>query len=140
MRDSELVECARCGKVEFAGNADRWNVVFNMGRVAGFLCPDCQTAEEDIEAQVNEATTDYSKTFTVSSLPELLEIFRPLLVEALQVIADGETERGNALFGECLESFRKGYNALHNDEIGVLLANKKEAYDLLVSIGELPQL
>ena len=140
MRDSELVECARCGKVEFAGNADGWNVVFNMGRVAGFLCPDCQTAEEDIEAQVNEATIDYSKTAAVNSLTGLLELFRPLWAEALQIIADGETERGNTLFSERLESFRKGFNALHNDEIGVLLANEKEAYDLLVSIGELPQL
>jgi hypothetical protein len=36
-----------------------WNVTFLDGVVAGLLCPQCQTPEEDAEAEINEATLDY---------------------------------------------------------------------------------
>lgn len=36
-----------------------WNIVYSDGDVAGYFCPDCQTADENAEAQVNAATLDY---------------------------------------------------------------------------------
>ena len=37
-----------------------WNVIVEFGIVTGLLCPDCQTAEENLEAEVNHATFDYT--------------------------------------------------------------------------------
>lgn len=65
IKPSTLIECERCGKVEFAGmaTAQKWNVTVKDGIISGFLCHECQTDEEDIEAQVNESLIDYSKGF-----------------------------------------------------------------------------
>lgn len=38
-----------------------WNATVKRGVVVGFLCPDCQTPEENAEAVVNEATTIYGR-------------------------------------------------------------------------------
>lgn len=54
-----VVKCARCRRRWRGG--DDWNCTWKGGRPTGeFLCPDCQTPEEHIEAQVNEATLDYT--------------------------------------------------------------------------------
>ncbi|MEU5014325.1 hypothetical protein AB0G35_29365 [Streptomyces sp. NPDC021749] len=42
------------------GEGDGWNVVFDAGYAVENVCPDCQTAEENAEAEVHEATLDYS--------------------------------------------------------------------------------
>ncbi|KFI55256.1 hypothetical protein [Bifidobacterium callitrichos] len=59
---SRVVKCSRCRRRfrENAADAAQWNVVFKAGRVTGYLCPDCQSDEERLEAQVNEATLDYA--------------------------------------------------------------------------------
>lgn len=31
------------------------------GRPVGHICPNCQTPEENAEAEINDATTDYSR-------------------------------------------------------------------------------
>lgn len=49
--------CSRCASV-FVGRGD-WNVTVKRGYVIGLLCPNCQTTEENAEAEINEATTDY---------------------------------------------------------------------------------
>jgi len=57
----KVARCSRCGRRP--GNpADRsgWNTVWRNGVVTGFLCPDCQTPEENTEAVINEATVDYA--------------------------------------------------------------------------------
>ena len=77
LRPTDRVKCSRCGKTEVVAKADYWNVVFDKGVPTGFLCPDCQTQDEWLEAEVNEATTDYSKVIGVHSLDELLDLFRP---------------------------------------------------------------
>ncbi|MGI8879021.1 MAG: hypothetical protein ACR2KJ_00605 [Jatrophihabitans sp.] len=41
-------------------NGTGWNVTMSKGIVVGYLCPDCQTAEENTEAVINEAGIDYS--------------------------------------------------------------------------------
>lgn len=37
-----------------------WNAVFRSGVVHSYLCPACQTPEENAEAEINEATLNYS--------------------------------------------------------------------------------
>lgn len=54
MARTELVRCSRCGRR--MRSAAGWNAVFHLGYVTGYLCPDCQTPEENAEAVVNEAT------------------------------------------------------------------------------------
>ena len=60
VKEPRLV-CMRCGLVYDGGRSDaaKWNAVFDRGALVGGLCPDCQTPEEDLEAQANEATIDY---------------------------------------------------------------------------------
>jgi hypothetical protein len=36
-----------------------WNIVVESGYITGLICPDCQTAEENTEAEINAATLDY---------------------------------------------------------------------------------
>lgn len=52
------VRCSRCRKV--CRDMTDWNAVYSAGCVTGFLCPTCQTAEENAEAVVNEATLTYA--------------------------------------------------------------------------------
>lgn len=42
-------------------NADRWNMNWVAGLVVGYLCPDCQTPQEDLEAEFRFITDDYSQ-------------------------------------------------------------------------------
>ncbi|EYT51538.1 hypothetical protein H483_0118070 [Dietzia sp. UCD-THP] len=57
----KVIKCDRCRKR--CRNDEGWNAVYEDGFVIGYLCPKCQTSEESLEAQVNDATLDYSKTF-----------------------------------------------------------------------------
>jgi hypothetical protein len=53
---ARVIRCTRCRK-RWRGpgsrNADRWNVDLIAGLIVGHLCPDCQTTEEDLGAEVN---------------------------------------------------------------------------------------
>lgn len=49
---SKTIRCQRCRKR--CRNLRGWNVTHIAGLETGHLCPACQTAEEDLEAQVNE--------------------------------------------------------------------------------------
>lgn len=51
------MKCDRC-KRRYRGHGD-WNVVFAKGFATGYLCPECQTPEENTEAEINLATVDY---------------------------------------------------------------------------------
>jgi hypothetical protein len=64
MTGNKAVKCARCRRRYRAGakDADRWNAGFSKGYLTGVVCPDCQTPEENAEAEINDATLDYSKT------------------------------------------------------------------------------
>ncbi len=53
----KVLRCARCGR-RYRGSGD-WNVTAQAGRIVGVLCPDCQTPDENAEAAINEATSDY---------------------------------------------------------------------------------
>lgn len=55
----KVERCTRCRRRmrSIAG----WNAVFRRGVAVGLLCPDCQTPEENAEAEINEAGLDYSR-------------------------------------------------------------------------------
>ncbi|GAA5610572.1 hypothetical protein CP981_15735 [Streptomyces platensis] len=53
------IVCDRCRRT-LRGADDGWNVVMDSGYAVGYLCPDCQTAEENAEAEVHQATLDYN--------------------------------------------------------------------------------
>jgi len=57
-----MSHCYRCRR-RFGGSdehdADRWNAVFRGGHPMALLCPDCQTEDEDAEAERNLARIDY---------------------------------------------------------------------------------
>lgn len=52
------IRCARCNRRQRAGS-EGWNVAADNGVVVAFICPRCQTPEENAEAIINEATLDY---------------------------------------------------------------------------------
>ncbi len=55
------IRCARCRRrYRNPHENDGWNATVKRGVVIGYLCPDCQTPEENAEAAINEATTNYS--------------------------------------------------------------------------------
>lgn len=54
--------CSRCGR-RVKGDPDA-NVTMRDGVAVGFTCSACQTDEEHLEAEVNDATTDYGRTTT----------------------------------------------------------------------------
>lgn len=58
----KTIVCDRCAR-HIRGKRDelRWNVTMRRGSIVGFLCPDCQTTTENLEAEVNLATTDYHR-------------------------------------------------------------------------------
>ena len=138
LKPTTIIKCVRCGKAEFVGNAKLWNVDFNKGVPTCFICPDCQTQEEFIEAEVNEATTDYTKATVIHNLDELLEHFRPLWRKALKTIARGKVERGNAELNDCLEKFRQAFNSMFRYD--AQLNNVEETFLFLQEYGEFPQL
>lgn len=139
LKPTDIIQCVRCGKSEFVGNAGLWNVVYDAGVATCFICPDCQTQDEFLEAEVNDSLTDYSKTIKVHNLDELLDHFRPQWRKALEAIASGEVELGNQQFAECLERFRKGFNALNRYNFDAQLRNTGEAFELLKELGEFPR-
>ncbi|MGP3749987.1 hypothetical protein [Streptomyces sp. IBSNAI001] len=59
-----LGHCTRCTRAcwKDADDASRWNIEFAKGRPVGYLCPECQTPEENAEAEVKAATLDYANT------------------------------------------------------------------------------
>ncbi len=54
----QVFTCDRCDRR--TRNVAGWNVTLEGGLPVGYLCPRCQTPEENAEAEVNEATTDYT--------------------------------------------------------------------------------
>lgn len=56
---SNRIQCSRCERISRATKAKAWNVTMSRGVPVGYLCPDCQTPEENAEAEINLATTEY---------------------------------------------------------------------------------
>lgn len=60
-RRSIKVTCSRCGERALSSKAAGWNVTVKAGRPVGHICPNCQTPEENAEAEINHATIDYNR-------------------------------------------------------------------------------
>lgn len=58
---AKVNRCMRCGRRQ--RTLLGWNIVFDKGTPTGHLCPNCQTPEENAEAEIREATTDYTTTW-----------------------------------------------------------------------------
>lgn len=56
-----VLRCKLCRNTVREAQSDGWNVEVRKGRVLWFLCPSCQTPEQDLEAQVNEAMLTYGR-------------------------------------------------------------------------------
>ena len=57
---SNVIRCDRCNRRLRNPKADcSWNVTIDRGRILGYICPSCQTVEENTEAEINEATLEY---------------------------------------------------------------------------------
>lgn len=54
---TKVIKCSRCGRRQ--RRLDGWNFTVENGAIVGHLCPDCQTPEENAEAEINEATLIY---------------------------------------------------------------------------------
>jgi len=47
------MRCTRCGK-RCRNNIENWNVDYIASMLVGIYCPNCQSTEDDLEAQVNQ--------------------------------------------------------------------------------------
>jgi NAD-dependent SIR2 family protein deacetylase len=54
------IRCSQCRKV-CRGTDGGWNLVLEAGEVTGFLCPTCQSPEENAEAEIHAATLEYGR-------------------------------------------------------------------------------
>lgn len=54
---TKVIKCDRCSR-RYRGSGD-WNVQMSRGVPVGYLCPDCQTPDESVEAEIHQATLDY---------------------------------------------------------------------------------
>jgi hypothetical protein len=63
---AKVIRCQRCRK-RFRGHGN-WNAVSIAGLTAGYLCPDCQTTAEDLEAELN-LITGYTRSFNRTLIP-----------------------------------------------------------------------
>ena len=81
MTAAKTVRCQRCRRR--LRNAAGWNVIHIAGLEVGYLCPGCQTAEEDAEAAVNEVLVDYSTWTTLSQVANTAEDRTRVVVETL---------------------------------------------------------
>jgi len=58
---AKVIKCSRCRRR--MRRDDGWNMTFRGGFLIGHLCPECQSPEENAEAEINEATLDYAAGF-----------------------------------------------------------------------------
>jgi hypothetical protein len=54
-----VIRCDRCNRRY--RKQDDWNVIGDKGAIVGYLCPDCQTPDENAQAEFNAATLNYSR-------------------------------------------------------------------------------
>lgn len=59
MTGPKIRRCDRCHRRLRQHGMETWNVVVESGYITGLVCPGCQTSEENVEAEINEATLDY---------------------------------------------------------------------------------
>lgn len=55
---AHVIRCTRCSR-RLRGDAAAWNGQFEAGRLVAVICPTCQSADENAEAAINDATLTY---------------------------------------------------------------------------------
>ncbi|SPM35785.1 hypothetical protein BN000_05543 [Mycobacterium rhizamassiliense] len=78
----KIRRCSRCGRR--MRNPNGWNAEMIAGIAAGYLCPGCQTVEEDLDAELNLTLgrSAVGKEITVNS-------HKDLTTDVLTGIVDG---------------------------------------------------
>jgi hypothetical protein len=71
---TNIIRCSRCRRRCRNVDNNAWNVEWIASYAVGSICPECQTPEEDLEAQVSEAIDDYSTWRGERAADEWLEI------------------------------------------------------------------
>lgn len=60
--NAKVIRCQRCSRrLRNLAGGGAWNATFRNGAAVSFLCPDCQTPQENAEAEIKAATIDYSR-------------------------------------------------------------------------------
>lgn len=54
---AKVIRCSECNRRARSGAG--WNCTMRSGVMAGYLCPTCQTPEQNAEAEINAATLNY---------------------------------------------------------------------------------
>jgi hypothetical protein len=82
-RKPKIRRCSRCGKR--MRNPNGWNAEMIAGIEAGYLCPGCQTVEEDLDAELNLTLrrSAVGKEIRVRSLQDLTGDVRTEIVDNL---------------------------------------------------------
>lgn len=82
----KIRQCGRCPKR--TRNPQGWNVEMIAGIEAGYLCPDCQTVEEDLEAELNLITGRSTPgiTFVIRGPADLTQEVLGVLVDQLATV------------------------------------------------------
>src|SRR5215211_7124598 len=101
---SKIIRCSRCNRRmrrAIEPGRGEWNATFVHGVLTGYLCPDCQTPEENTEAVINEATgsSQIAKTirrgepeFAEAAARHVIAVANDIWRERLQeIVASGQT-------------------------------------------------
>lgn len=76
MTMQQAVRRGRCSRCDKRIHKDVMaNVTVKHGVIVGFLCSNCQTGEEQIEAAVNESLIDYS-TMTTNAFGQMVARYK----------------------------------------------------------------
>ena len=54
---AQIIRCGQCHRRMRSRTG--WNVTARAGVIVDYTCPQCQTVEQHVEAEINEATIDY---------------------------------------------------------------------------------
>ena len=84
---TKIIRCQRCNRRmrrTIEPGRGEWNEVWTLGNLSGWLCPDCQTAEDNAEAVINAATTDYSTANLYHWHEHTIEENAEVIIQAFQ--------------------------------------------------------
>ena len=94
---AKVIKCDRCRKR--CRNMDGWNTDFVAGFVVGYVCPDCQTPQEDLEAELKMilGESEFGAELTVRCRDDLTpEVIRYLVERLTAIYTTPEVMRSKA--------------------------------------------
>jgi len=96
-RQPKIKRCSRCNKR--MRDPQGWNVEMIAGIEAGYLCPGCQTPQQDLEAELNLTLgrSTVNKEITVNSLGDLTtEVLAKIIDSLIRTYPTPEMMRNKA--------------------------------------------